>query len=167
MDSVVVEGFIEIDDAPGKRHCAPKLSVASKVQAFVGSARLFVSRFLEKDAASVAHSSDVHEIVLAFFASINLRTRFVSGPMSEACVGVPRHLAVRIDLPGATTDESHLRLGVEHRNQTCEEMRVGVIVGLGDPDVFAASETNAFVPLFESSAGILLVELYGANVRIG
>ena len=63
---------------------------------------------------------------------------------------------VRGDLPGAAIGVGDGVVAIEDADQALEQLFISIVVRFGDPNVFAAREADAFVPLLESAAGIRL-----------
>ena len=71
---------------------------------------------------------------------------------------VPHDLVVLIDDPRLAAGQSDVRMPVEAVDQRLEEGRVGVVVGLGEPDVIAPGVTQPQIPLPEGAPVIPPVE---------
>ena len=93
-----------------------------------------------------------------------LRVQAIEVPIAKT-----KALLVLTNPPGAARCESYLRLLLEDRNHSSQETRIGVIVGLGDPNVAPTRHVHALVPLLEHAPGILCVEfdLHFGIVTIG
>lgn len=106
-------------------------------------------------------------MALALVSPICLRAQFVSAPIWSTVVGVASDVPLGVDPPRTAANKDEFGLVVEDGYEAFEKVRVGVVVGLGHPNVFAVSEADALVPLFEGAAGIFFVELDGGDVRVG
>src|SRR5260221_9656239 len=89
----------------------------------------------------------------------------VSGPLLWIQVRYPRihksnDPACRGNSHGSATTEDCPWLAIESRNQRLQQMRVGIVVRLRNPNILSSRQPHAFVPLLERTPRVFLVELH-------
>src|SRR6185437_129750 len=170
MESKIIEWLCHVRDLARKSHGRPEFPVSAHAQAFVCAADAFIEGFSKNDRTSVGHRISAYEIISTFFLSVGAIVRRPADGVDTREVKVRESVELILsgNTPRAAIRKGNLRVGIEDSDQAFEQLFVGIVIGLGDPDVLAAREADAFIPLPERAAGIGVVDFdsYSRVARI-
>ena len=91
--------------------------------------------------------------------SVALNPALGLGSVDVAVVHVKtvHRLALGIDQHGLAVRDYEVGIGLHHTNQPLEQVRVGKIVALGNPEVASACQRGGLVPLGKGASGIFCI----------
>ena len=121
-------------------------------------------RAAEDDARGVVEDVEPTEEIADEAHPIAHEHPTLSGP---AVVGHVDTHPILVDTVGARLAYYDVGVGVDDLDTLLEEVRGGVVVGLGNPDKVALGEGEAFFPLMEYTSAVLLVYADGRDAGVG
>src|SRR6202789_3155079 len=154
VKSKIIERFAQIRDTSSQSHSGPKLPVAADPQTFVRASHFFVDGPAKNNGTRIWDYVRAYEIVPTLLAPVNneIRSPSVRREVTQIAIGKTVTLIFCVYAPRQAVCKRRFRLMLKHGYHPLQHPLAGIVVRFSNPDVLAAREPDAFVPLFEGAA---------------